>query len=200
MPDLTQGPSSYVAANYRRALDNFSRFGTRKLVFYVITVYGLTDDTMNVLYDLEETYQGEGQSYPTEWIEYPGSIIEAVQRGVQLVAEPYHYGDWDTIEESPNYTDLTITAMVASYTFEDSAEQSEHNSTNSHSYTLENAILDAIANFPNDGVEVRRAYLVADGISTGSYALARTRGGSDAHKASMAAHIAAGKNAVKRNG
>lgn len=197
MPDLS---NSYIGGNYRRALDSFSRFGTRKLVYYVITVYGLEDDTINPLYDLENTYQGEGQSYPSEYIEAPGSIIEAIQRGVQLVAEPYAYGDWDTYGEGPNYTDLTITAIVASDTVDDDAEQGDVVPRNPNSYTVESAIADAIANFTNDGVEVRRALLIADAIDTGAYALARTRGGSEAHQARMAAHIAAGKNAFKRNG
>jgi hypothetical protein len=200
MPDLTQGPSSYVAANYRRALDNFSRFGTRKLVFYTIVVYGLTDATMDTIYNLEDTYGGNDNSYPAEWIEAPGSILEAIQRGVQLVAEPYAYGDWDDNYEGPDYNDIAITAIVASDTVEDSAEQNQHNSTNQHSYTMETAILDAISNFANDGVEVHRAYMLGTAINEGSYALARVRGGTDESKARWAARLAKGKNAVKRQG
>lgn len=197
MPDLR---NTYVGANHRKALDNFSRFGTRKLVFYTITVYGLDDATRDQIYFGENHYYGDGDSYPSEWIEAPGSIIEAIQRGVQLIAEPYYYGDWDTYEEGPNYTDITITAVVAADTVEDNQEQGDVVPANPNSYTVEDAILDAIANFTNDGVEVHRAYIVGDYISTGGYAMSRVRGGTDESKARWAARLANGKNAVKRNG
>jgi hypothetical protein len=189
-----------IGANHRRAIDNFSRFGTRKLVFYTITVYGLSDDVINTLYDLEEDYTAAGTDYPPEWIESPGNIIEAIQRGVQLIAEPYAFGDWEDYNEDPDYNDLTITAMVAADTVLDADGQDNSPvPVNQNSYTVETAILDAIDNFANDGVAVRQAYLYADYIAEDNYALARTRGGSEQGKARMAARIAAGKNAVKRN-
>jgi hypothetical protein len=197
MPDLS---NSDIGRNYRRALDNFSRFGTRKLVFYTIVVYGLTDATMDTIYNLERTYGGNDDSYPAEWIEAPGSILEAIQRGIQLVAEPYAYGDWDDNNEGPDYNDIAITAIVASDTVEDSAEQGDIVPANPNSYTIQTAILDAISNFANDGVEVHRAYMVGTAIDEGSYALARVRGGTDESKARWAARLAKGKNAVKRNG
>ena len=199
MPDLTTGPDSYVAANYRRALDNFSRFGTRKLVFYTITVYGLSDATMDVLYNGEQNYDAAGDEYPPEWIEQPGSILEAIQRGVQLIAEPYAYGDWDDYNEDTDYTDITITAIVAEDTVDDAADQDNSGyPANPNSYTLETAILDAISGFTNDGVEVQRAYMVGDTIDAGSFALARVRGGTEESRARWAARLAKGKNAVKR--
>ena len=199
MPDLTTGPDSYVASNYRRALDNFSRFGTRKLVFYTITVYGLSDATMDVLYNGEQNYYAAGDEYPPEWIEQPGSILEAIQRGVQLIAEPYAYGDWDDYNEDTDYTDITITAIVAEDTVDDAADQDNSGyPANPNSYTLETAILDAISGFTNDGVEVQRAYMVGDTIDAGSFALARVRGGTEESRARWAARLAKGKNAVKR--
>ena len=196
MPDLTNDP---IGFNHRRALDNFSRFGTRKLVFYTITVYGLSDATMDVIWNDEENYDAAGDEYPPEWIEQPGSILEAIQRGVQLIAEPYAYGDWDDNQEDPDYNDITITAIVAEDTVLDAEGQDDSPvPANSNSYTVETAILDAISGFVNDGVEVYRAYMVGDYIDQGSSALARVRGGTEESKARWAARLAKGKNAVKR--
>jgi len=198
MPDLS---NSDIGKNYRRALDNFSRFGTRRLVFYTITVYGLSDATMDVIWNDEEDYEAAGDEYPPEWIEQPGSILEAIQRGVQLIAEPYAYGDWDDNQEEPDYNDITITAIVAEDTVDDAHDQDNSPvPANPNSYTMETAILDAIANFANDGVNVNRAYMYGDNIDQGSSALARVRGGTEESKARWAARLAKGKNAVKRNG
>ena len=203
MPDLS---NTDIGKNYRRALDNFSRFGTRKLVWYVITVYGLSDATMDVIYGLdgqpltgEQDYDAAGDDYPPEWIEQPGSILEAIQRGIQLIAEPYAYGDWDDNQEDPDYNDITITAIVAEDTVDDAADQDNGPvPANPNSYTLETAILDAISGFVNDGVNVNRAYMVGDYIDQGSTALARVRGGTEESRARWAARLAKGKNAVKR--
>jgi hypothetical protein len=203
MPDLTNDP---IGSNHRRALDNFSRFGTRKLVWYVITVYGLDDATMEVIYGLdgqpltgEQDYDAAGDDYPPEWIEQPGSILEAIQRGVQLIAEPYAYGDWEDYNEEPDYNNITIIAMVASETVDDKHDQDNSPvPVNPNSYTLETAILDAISGFANDGVNVNRAYMYGDYIDQGSSALARVRGGTEESRARWAARLAKGKNAVKR--
>jgi hypothetical protein len=159
-------------------------------------VYGLEDNTIAALESNERQYKGEGNSYPSEYIEGPGSIIEAIQRGVQLVAEPYAYGDWMTTQEDPNYTDLTITAIVASDTFDDDAEQGNIVPRNSNSYTLEGAILDAIDNFYNEGVNVSRAYITGDIISQGASALARSANEED--QARFAERVAQRKNSVTR--
>ena len=195
MPDLTNDP---IGSNHRRALADFSRFGTRKLVFYTIIVYGLSDAVADTLYNDEDQYYADGDSYPSEYIETPGNIIEAIQRGVQLIAEPYAYGDWDINQEDPDYNDVAITAMVATDTVEDDAEQGDVVPRNLNSYTLETAILDAISNFEHDGVEVHRAKLIGTGIDEGSYALARVRGGTEESRARWTARLAKGKNAVKR--
>jgi hypothetical protein len=198
MPDLT---GSDVGGNYRRALNNFSRFGTRRLALYTIWVYGLDDNTMNTLYDLENEYD---PSFPTEWIEAPGSIIEAIQRGVQLVAEPYYYGDWDTNEEGPNYTDLYMTIVVAGDTVMDGYEQNNNSPVppNQNSYTIESAIADAIAGFNNDGVLVQQAVLRGDYVDEwGSNALGRRNPVNTARQTALkAARVAAGKTGFKRNG
>jgi len=196
MPDLR---NTYVGANHRRSLDNFSRFGTRKLAYYAIRIYGLSEQDANIDVNAgEDTYDSE---YPREWIEQPG-LIEAMQRGIQLVAEPYAYGDWDNNELDPDYWLFMITAIVAADTVLD--EFGQDNSpvpANQNSYTLKTAIEAALGNdFNYDYVEVERMILRGDTLdTTGDFALNRN---SAANKARIIeqtnAKVAAGKISLKR--
>lgn len=203
MPDLTTGPDSYIAANYRRALDNFSQFGTRKLAFYAIYVYGLSDATVDSLFGGEDNYNADGQEFPPVWIEEPGNILEAVHRGVQLMAEPFYYGDWDVDSMGPDYNNLYLTVAVAANTVMDGVSQQNDSPVpaNQNSYTFETAILDAISNFTNDGVNVERGILRGDYFdSYDSNALGRRNPTNQVRRqAQLEARIAAGKPAVKRN-
>ena len=195
MPDLR---NTYVGANHRRVIDNFSRFGTRKLAFYKIYIYGLSDAVRDTLYNDEEIYDPE---FPREWIETPGNILEAVYRGVQLVAEPYAFGDWDIYEDTTDYNDLYLTVIVAADTFlDDTGQQDSPVPANPNSYSLENAIADAIADFANDGLYCERMILRGDYLdTTGDYALGRgNQANKDRQSTFKAARTAAGKNKFKR--
>ena len=200
MPDLTTGPNSYVADNYRRALASFSRFNTRKLAYYRIIVYGLNSSDIDTLMFGETVYQSD--EFPSEYIEQPKSIIEAVQRGVQLVAEPYAYGDWDFDQYGPDYYALYLTAVVAADTFDDRYEQNNGPvPQNQNSYYLRDAIEDAIGNeFVFDYVDAERMILRGDYLDTiGTNALNR---GAETNKvrreADMNAKVAAGKISLPR--
>lgn len=195
MPDLTNDP---IGSNYRKSLDNFSRFGTRKLAYYAIRIYGLSGSAMDDVDSGESTYDPE---YPKEWIEQPG-LIEAMQRGVQLVAEPYAYGDWDNVELDPDYWLFQITAIVAADTILD--DYGQNNSpvpANQNSYTLRSAIEAALGNdFSYDYVEVERMILRGDTLdTTGNFALGRNAPASKARLTEqMNAKVAAGKISLKR--
>ena len=196
MPDLTNDP---IGSNHRRALDNFSRFGTRKLAYYAIRIYGVTDAVMDNLDATEDVYDPE---YPREWIETSGNILEAMQRGVQLMAEPYAYGDWDYDTYEPDYNVLMITAIVAADTVLDETGQNDSPvPANQNSYTLQSAIEAALGNdFVNDGVEVERMILRGDYLdTTGDYALNRNAPANKTRReAVMNAKVAAGKISLRR--
>ena len=187
-----------VGANYRRALNNFSRFGTRKLAFYAIRIYGLSQEDSDIE-NGEDVYDPE---YPREWIEAPG-LIEAIQRGVQLVAEPYAFGDWDTIELDPDYWAAFLPAVVAADTvLDDQGQNDSPVPANENSYTLKSAVEAALGdNWNYDYVEVERMILRGDTLdTTGDFALGRN---AEANKTSRVALInaksAAGKISLKRN-
>jgi hypothetical protein len=77
--------STYVAANYRRAFAPFTRFNTRKLAFFQISCYGLSDGTLT---DEELSDQPNPYFEPTAEIEYThnGYFMRAIQ-GVETRAE-----------------------------------------------------------------------------------------------------------------
>lgn len=196
MPDLTNDP---IGANYRRAIVNFSRFGTRKLAYYAIRVYGISDDIVGSIDGGEDTYDPE---FPREWIETPGNILEAVQRGVQLIAEPYTYSDWDINQLGPNYHLLLVTAVVAADTIlDDRGQQDSPVPANQNSYSLQTAIEDALGqDFSYDYVEVERMILRGDFLdTTGDYALGRNNAANSARQIElMNTKVAAGKISLKR--
>jgi len=205
MPDLTSSPIGGVDAvgtigsNYRRPFANFSRFGTRKLSFYRIEIAGVDENTMNTLFDNENTYD---TNYPEEWIETPKNILEAVQRGVQIMAEPYMFSDWDWDQDGQNYYYLYVTAVVADDTIADQLEQATSGyPINFNSNTLEDAIISALGeDFNWDNVYVTQCILRGDYLDqNGPNALGK---GSETAKSlrstARAARIAAGKNGTQR--
>ena len=204
MPDLTNSPlggdsTGTLGTNYRRALANFSRFGTRKLAYYAIRIYGVTDAVMDNLDATEDLYDSE---YPREYLETSGNILEAMQRGVQLMAEPYAYGDWDYNSLDPDYNLLMITAIVAGDTVLDEQGQNDfEGQVNQNSYTLKSAIEAALGNdFSYDYVEVERMVLRGDTLdTTGDFALGRNAPANKARRTEqMNAKVAAGKISLKR--
>jgi hypothetical protein len=187
-----------VGANYRRALDNFSRFGTRKLAFYAIRIYGLSQEDAN-LENGEDLYDPE---YPREWVEAPGHIVEAIQRGVQLVAEPYAFGDWDSFEIDTDYWAVYLPAIVAADTvLDDQGQNDSPVPANENSYTLQSAVEAALGdNWNYDYVEVERMILRGDTLdTTGDYALGRNAGANKTSRVALInAKLADGKISLKR--
>ena len=167
MPDLTTGPYSYVAANYRRAEQRFSNFGTRRLRFYTIEIdgYDIIDNegfTEEYSYNYETTGdQGDDGNYAYK--NPPKSIIEAILRGVSLVAETYYVSWWDTDFDGP-YPYLYITVAVAGDTFLDAQNQPDNGNPNS--IGLQDAIASAIGNdFYWDNIYVWPAEISGDYLS-----------------------------------
>jgi hypothetical protein len=70
---------TYVAANYRRAFAPFTRFNTRKLAFYQISLFGLSNGTLT-----DEELDGANPYFePTAEIEYQHNGY--FQRAIQAV-------------------------------------------------------------------------------------------------------------------
>jgi hypothetical protein len=179
MPDLTNDP---IGANYRRAEQKFSNFGTRRLRFYTIEVAGynayLEGDTEENSWNYETTgINGDDDYYAYK--NPPGSIIEAILRGVALVAETYYVSWYHVSLDGDDYPYTYITVAVAGDTFLDGINQ--YLQPNGNAYSLQNAVADALGNdFIWDAVfvwarEIQGQNLVYD-TDGPPYALNRTPG------------------------
>lgn len=201
MPDLTNDP---IAANYRIAEQKFSNFGTRRLRFYTVEVYGYN------IYTSEDFTEGYDWNFETTGINgddgyyayknQSGSIIEAILRGAALVAETYYVSWWEVYNDGGDYT--TITLAVAGDTFLDGVNQ--YLQPNSNAYSLVDAIADAMGNdFEYDYINVYAQEIHGNQLEYDSdgppYALNRTaKQLNDEQKAARAARIADPKAKIAR--
>ena len=209
MPDLRNSPiigsDRTFGDNYRRAFDGFSRFGTRRLAFYTVWVYNIDDVALDSVMEWEFSSETGEYVFPPEYIHPANSLLESVERGVQLMAEPYLWGEWNWDNgDSPGFYDWWITFAVAADTVMDGYGQDNESPVpvNPHSTNFEQAIGDAIgADFTFEGVHVERVVVAGEGLyEESNYALgtprpARTGGVSAAKKAAIQA---AGKSLYKR--
>jgi hypothetical protein len=195
MPDLTTGPYSYVAANYRRAENKFSNYGTRRLRFYTIEIDGydlLEVENFTGEYDWNfETTGVNGDDDTYAYKNQPKSIIEAILRGVALVAETYYVSWWRTTYDGP-YAYLYLTVAVAGDTFLDAQNQPDHGNPNSI------GLVDSIAQALGDQYQYDNVYVYPSEIhgnilsqEDDHYAMSREKVQmSDADKAERTARLA----------
>lgn len=201
MPDLTSGDFSYIAANYRRAEQKWSNFGTRRLRFYTIEVDGYdilaNENFAGEDYDWNfETTGVEGDDGTYGYKNQPKSIIEAILRGVALVAETY-YVSWWSVDYDGDYPYLYITVAIAGDTYLDGLNQNLQHNT--HAYSLVDAISAALGDQYNwDNVYVWAREINGDTLNYDSggppYAVSREKVQmTDAKKAERTARLASPK-------
>lgn len=201
MPDLR---NSYIGANYRRAEQKFSNYGTRRLRFYTIEVAGYNANQEPFTEEWDQNF-GTGAEDSYAYKNPPGSIIEAILRGVALVAETY-YVSWYNVETDGDYPYTYITVAVAGDTFLDGINQ--YQQTNNNAYSLANAVADALGNdFYWENVNVWAVEIVGQDLVYDSdgppYALTSrtTTELSDEKKAARTARLSDPKvQKVSRNG
>ena len=155
MPDLTNDP---IGANYRRAITKFSNYGTRRLRFYSIKVEldGYDAFAEYVNYIMAGNNDNENNFGTQGWdgnltLNPPKHIIEAVLRGVSLIAEPYYVSRWDSTEVDPNIYWFTVTVAVAY----DTVTDAQHPNFTNNGIGFTEAIGNAMGgDFPWNFVEV----------------------------------------------
>jgi hypothetical protein len=130
MPQL----NSQVTTNYNRVTAPYSRFGTRRLQAYQISVYGVSD--ADALYSdarwFSETYAEyvaasallgitvETVDTHSQQVRWPSnSIHSAILKGAGDVAEIYYNGFFDEDHYDPDDNRIRITVLVAEDTFID---------------------------------------------------------------------------------
>jgi len=167
MPNLY---NTDLAQNARRVSTGGSNYGTRRIQFYQITVFGITDAEVAKLNDyrlvnnteLDIDQEAEREFRSATW-------LEAIVRGVQRNAELYIVGAHDVDgTETPGYNNLKITIGVAGDTFSSGWEMDNRDDPatrdNNNPY-LGEAMTDvcrnyrAQANTDNDGFSVRPVFI-----------------------------------------
>ena len=162
MPNLiNNGDQANLAQNYRRVRVSDSNLGTRRIQFYEVTIYGMSDADIAIVVNTPwRTVQEEGSLDSTDAYELTtASVLEAIVRGVQKTSELYIVGEWDWYWEDPDYNDLELTIGVAADTVESSFEYGEHagygaNAFNPNYQSIEQAVQDTVDDFNlNDGYD-----------------------------------------------
>lgn len=163
MPDLTNDP---IGANYRRAITKFSNYGSRRLRFYSIGVELSNYDPFGEFlgYAMSGKNVDESNFGTQGWdgnltINPPKHIIEAVLRGVSLIAETYYVSQWNSEETDPDTYWFTLTVAVAYDTVTDAM----HPDFSNNGIGFTDAIGNALGNdFPWNYVEVFPVEFIGD--------------------------------------
>ena len=185
MPDLTNDP--IFSANYRRAITKFSNYGTRRLRFYSIGVELNGYDALAVLNNADNTTESNfgTQGWDGTLTLNPSKhIVEAVLRGVSLIAETNYVSYWNSEEVDPDIYLFTITVAVAYDTVTDAM----HPDFTDNGIGFTDAIGNALGNdFNWNFVEVNPVEFYGDTVQYDQMAppisLAKSQAMSDARKA-----------------
>ena len=187
-----------ITVNYNRVTAPFSRFGTRRLQPYQITVYGVSD-----AHALYTTARSNAASYE-EWvaasaevgitvetvdthsyqIRWPSNgIHSAILKGAGDVAEIYYTSFFDEDNYDPDDNRIRVTVFVAEDTFVD-GERNDYEFWRNMS--MNGAIFNQISGFDWGSISVYRvdlfgsswydAYDPTEGSVSGPYALKREVG------------------------
>lgn len=173
-----------VTRNYNRAVTPFSRFGTRRLQYYRIRIYGVSDadslwnediftaptyaDYVAALAVVGITVDTADSHY--EQYTWPnGSIYSAILNGVSDVAEIYYTGYLFPDRNDPDDNDIIVTVLVAEDTFMDGEMPGFRGGypgagPNDYSTNMISAVYNRIESFDWVDIDVTRVELVGDGF------------------------------------
>jgi len=188
-----------LAQNYRRVATGGSNYGTRRIQFYQIVVYSLSDAEVakldnyryvnNTEVDIDQEPEREFRT---------ATVAELVVRAIQSVAEVYIVGAHDVNHENPNDNDFYVIIGVSGDTYSSGFEMDTRDDpatrANNNEY-LNEALHDVFNNMDspaNDGYDVYPTFIYGDHFSTITYPNTMSR--AERKAASAAARLA------RRNG
>ena len=164
-----------LAQNYRRAATGGSNYGTRRIQFYQITVYGVDPAEItkldnyrvvnNTEIDIDQEPEREFKS---------ATVVEAVVRAIQANGEVYIVGAHDVDETDPDYWELYLVVGIAGDTYSSGNEMDNRDPTattdNNNAYLTE-ALQDALDDYLGgyDGFDVYPTFIYGTGFSTIAY-------------------------------
>jgi hypothetical protein len=181
MPNLINNPNNMtdLAQNYRRVATGGSNYGTRRIQFYQVSVYGLTDAEVAKLDDYRVVNNTEidiDQEPEREFM--GGTIAEAVVRAVQSNGEVYIVGAHDVDSNDPDDNDFYIIIGIAGDTYSSGYEMDERdpsNTTDNNNPYLSEALEDVLEDYTYNDFDVYPTFIYGDHWSTITYPNALSR-------------------------
>jgi len=177
MPNLI-GNTGYnglggVAQNYRRAATGGSNYGTRRIQFYQVSVYGLTDAEVAKLDDYRLVNNTEIDIDQEPEREFKtATIAEAVVRAIQSNGEVYVVGAHDVDNVDTNENDFYIIIGIAGDTYSSGFEMDERDPEgtwqNNNPYLIE-ALEDVLDDYTYNEFDVYPTFIYGDHFSTITY-------------------------------
>jgi hypothetical protein len=171
MPNLY---NTDLGQNARRVATGGSNYGTRRIQFYQITVFDLTDAEVAKLADYRAVNNSEidiDQEPEREFKQ--ATVAELVVRAVQSIAEVYVVGAHDVDAGSgAGLNNFKITIGVAGDTFSSGNEMDERDDpatrSNNNPYMNEalDHVLDANDSPSNDGFDINPVFIYGHGFDT----------------------------------
>lgn len=123
MPNLL---TTDLAQNYRRVATGGSNYGTRRIQFFQIAVYGLSDEVVDALDDYRLVNNTEIDIDQEPEREFKtATVAEAVIRAVQSMSEVYIVGAHDVDQELTDYNDFYLIVGVSGDTVSSGNEMNE---------------------------------------------------------------------------
>jgi hypothetical protein len=126
MPNLY---STDLAQNARRTATGGSNYGTRRIQFYQMAVYGLTDAEVAKLDDYRLVNNTEIDIDQEPEREFKtATVVELIIRAIQSISEVYIVGAHDVDSQGTDDNDLYLIVGVAGDTFSSGWEMDERDS------------------------------------------------------------------------
>lgn len=177
MPSLL---NSDLAQNYRRVAVAGSNYGSRRIQFYKVIVYGVSDAEIAKLTDPDNKRIVNNTEIDIDQVpevEYKSAtVLEAIVRAIQSNGELYVVGDWQSTAPDPGYNELYIIVGIAGDTYSSGFEMDQRDdpaTRNNNNPYLREALADALDSYlglPNyDGYDVFPAYISGEGFEVIEY-------------------------------
>ena len=176
MPNLINNPGNVdnaLAQNYRRVATGGSNYGTRRIQFYQVSVYGLTDAEVAKLDDYRLVNNTEIDIDQEPEREFKtATVAEAVIRAIQSNGEVYIVGAHDVDHVDTNENDFYIIIGIAGDTYSSGLEMDERDPEgtwqNNNPY-LSEALNDALDDYIYNDFDVFPTFIYGDHWATITY-------------------------------
>jgi len=165
-----------LAQNYRRVATGGSNYGTRRIQFFQIAVYGLSDAVVAALDNYRAVNNTEIDIDQEPEREFrTATVAEAVIRAAQSNAEVYIVGAHDVDQEETNYNDFYIIIGVSGDTFSSGNEMNNRDDDDTQANNnpfMNEALDDALGAYSYDYWDIYPVMIYGDHFSsTGTWAM-----------------------------